>query len=429
MRLIPFRLLSALVLLAGHSFSSPAAAQTLAVRAGRLIDGLAPEPMRDVVILMEGDRITAVGPEVVAPAGARVIDLSNYTVLPGLIDAHTHICLAPDYPENNPVLNKSVAYRALEGAHAARASLEAGFTTLRDVDSEGADFADVAVRDAVARGLIPGPRLLVSTLALTITAGHMNHTGLAPEIDERVPQLAVITDTTDEMIKEVRRQVKYGADWIKISATGTLRHIDRESLQPLPQMSESQVRAIVQEAGRWRKDVAAHAYGGEGARAAVLGGVRSLEHGMLLANDILKLMAERGTYWCPTLSVFQPENEQEKNDPFLQRILARQKEVFREAMAAGVKIVFGTDAGGVEHGTNAREFELMVGMGMDPMRAIQSATSVAAELLRKEGEIGAVKEGHLADLIAVAGNPLENVKLLQDVPFVMKGGQVIKEPK
>lgn len=406
--------------------AGPASAETLAIRAGRLMDGKSNEPLAGAVILIEGDRITAVGRDLKPPAGARVLDLSAYTVLPGLIDTHTHVCLTPDYSGNNPVLNKPVAFRALEGAAAARKTLEAGFTTLRDLDSEGADFADVAVRDAIAKGLVPGPRLLVATLALTITAGHMNHTGLAPEIDERVPQLAAITDSTEDMVKEVRRQVKYGADWIKIYATGTLRHIERKSLEALPQMSEGQVRAIVDEARRWRRDVAAHAYGGDGARAAVAGGVRSIEHGMLLDAPILKLMAERGTYWCPTLSVFAPGNEQERNDPFMKRILERQKQAFREAMAAGVKIVFGTDAGGVEHGTNAGEFELMVGLGMPPMRAIQSATSVAAELLRMEGEIGAVAPGLQADLVAVPGNPLEDVKLLRDVRFVMKAGKLIK---
>ena len=404
-------------------------AETLAIRAGRLIDGKSSEPLAGAVILIEGDRITAVGRDLKPPVGARVLDLSAYTVLPGLIDTHTHVCLTPDYSGNNPVLNKSVAFRALEGAAAARKSLQAGFTTLRDLDSEGADFADVAVRDAIRQGLIPGPRLLVSTLALTITGGHMNHTGLAPEIDERVPQLAAITDSTEDMVREVRRQVKYGADWIKIYATGTLRHIDRKSLESLPQMSEAQVRAIVEEAKRWRRDVAAHAYGGEGARAAVLGGVRSLEHGMLLDAAILKLMAERGTYFCPTLSVFQPSDEQERNDPFMKRILERQKQAFAEALAAGVTIVFGTDAGGVEHGSNALEFELMVSLGMPPMRAIQSATTVAAELLRMQDEIGAVAPGLQADLVAVAGNPLADVKLLRDVRFVMKAGRVIKSPE
>ena len=186
---------------------------------------------------------------------------------------------------------------------------------------------------------------------------------------------------------------------------------------------------MVTEARRWRKDVAAHAYGGEGARAAVLGGVRSIEHGMLLDEGILKLMVERGTYLCPTLSNFTPTQALvQYSDPFIKAIMARHTEAFQMALSLGVKIAFGTDAGRVQHGTNAGEFALMVDRGMDPMRAIQAATSVAAELLRMEDEIGTVKKGLQADLVAVVGNPLEDVTLLQDVPFVMKGGQVFKSP-
>ena len=361
------------------------------------------------------------------PAGVREIDLSDATVLPGLIDAHTHVLFAPQ-DGKNPVLEKSVAFRTLEAAAAARLSLEAGFTTLRDTDSEGADFADVAVRDAIEAGLIPGPRLLVSTMALSITGGHMNHVGLVPAIDQRVPQLAIMTDTVDEMIREVRRQVKYGADWIKLYATGTLRHVDRQTLQPLAQVDEEQVRAVVEEARRWRRDVAAHAYGGDGARAAVLGGVRSLEHGLLLEEDVLELMAERGTYFSATLSNFtRSTGLAGYPDDFVDRLRSRHADAFRHALRLGVNIVFGTDAGRVPHGSNAGEFELMVGLGMSPMHAIQSATSVAAELLRLENEIGAVKPGLLADLIAVDGDPLDDIGLLKDVAFVMKGGVVVKQ--
>lgn len=415
--------LVALSALAGLA-QSPA----VAIRAGRLIDGTGGPPLTDTVVLIEGDRIVGIGSHLQVPPGARVIDLSAYTVLPGLIDAHTHICFAPQ-DGKDPVLQKSVPFRALEGAAAARASLEAGFTTLRDLDSEGADFADVAVRDAIRNGLVPGPRLLVSTMALSITAGHMNLVGLAPAIDERLPQVAAITDTLDDMVREVRRQVKYGADWIKLYATGSMRHVDPKTLEPLAQVSEAQVRAVVEEARRWRRDVAAHAYGGDGARAAILGGVRSIEHGALLDRAAIRLMAERGTYFCPTLSNFTPATALSGYPgAIVQRVMVRHKEAFQEALRAGVKIAFGTDAGRVKHGTNAGEFELMVGLGMEPMRAIQAATSVAAELLRMEDEIGSVRPGLQADLIAVGGNPLEDVKLLQDVRFVMKAGRVVKQP-
>lgn len=400
----------------------------IAIRAGTLIDGTSRRPVQNVTILVQSDRIAAVGPNIEVPPEAELLDLSSYTVLPGFIDAHTHICFAPQ-DGKDPVLTKSIAFRALQGAAAARASLYAGFTTLRDIDSEGACFADVAVRDAIAQGLIQGPRLFVATMALSITGGHMNLKGLAPEIDMRLPQVAAITDSLDDMIRAVRQQVKYGADWIKVYATSTLAQIDRETLEPISQFDESQIRAVVEEARRWRKDVATHAYGGAGARAAVLAGVRSVEHGMLLDEATLELMAERGVYFCPTLSNMRPTHALAGYPAeFVDRLMARHRKAFQNALRLGVKIAFGTDAGRVVHGTNAEEFELMVDAGMEPMRAIQAATSVAAELLRAEREIGAVKEGYQADLVAVAGNPLESIGLLRDVQFVIKGGTVVKQP-
>ena len=257
----------------------------------------------------------------------------------------------------------------------------------------------------------------------------MNLYGLAPEIDLRLPQAAAMADSLDEMIKAVRQQVKYGADWIKIYATSTLRQIDQKSLEPISQFSEDDVRVVVNEARRWRKDVAAHAYGGEGAKAAVRGGVRSIEHGMLLDDETLELMVERGVYWCPTFANMQAKHALAGYpDGFVERLMARHREAFRKALRLGVKIAFGTDAGRVVHGTNAEEFELMVRAGMEPMRAIQAATSVAAELLRVQGEIGAVKKGCAADLVAVAGNPLDDVALLRNVQFVMQAGTVVKAP-
>lgn len=399
-----------------------------AIRAGLLIDGTSLQPIPDAIVVVQGDRITAAGRNIPVPPEAELLDLSSYTVLPGLIDAHTHVCFAPQ-DGKDPVLTKSIAFRALQGAAAARASLYAGFTTLRDIDSEGAGYADVAVRDAIAQDLIPGPRLFVATMALSITGGHMNLKGLAPAIDERLPQVAALTDSRDDMIRAVRQQVKYGADWIKIYATSNLAQIDRKTLEPISQFDEAEIRAVVEEARRWRKDVATHAYGGSGAKAAVLAGVRSVEHGMFLDDETLELMAERGVYWCPTFSNMRPTHALAGYpQEFVQRLMARHQEVFQKALRLGVKITFGTDAGRVVHGTNAEEFELMVDAGMEPMRAIQAATSVAAELLRVEREIGAVREGYQADLVAVAGNPLKSIGLLRDVRFVMKAGTVVKKP-
>ncbi|HVT59235.1 MAG TPA: amidohydrolase family protein [Thermoanaerobaculia bacterium] len=409
------------------SAASPGSITTTAIRCGRLLDPASGTVTPGAVLLARGGCIEKVGAGLAVPAGARLIDLSAYTVLPGLIDGHTHILLQPEDEHGPPpVITKSMAYRTVQGVAAARRDLEAGFTTMRDLDSEGAGFADVAIRDAINAGIIPGPRLLVSTLALTITGGHMNNSGLNPDL--QVPEPAALTDTLPAMIAEVRRQVKYGADWIKIYATGTLRHIDPVTLEPLSQLSEDEVRAIVAEAARWHRDVAAHAYGGAGAKNAIRGGVRSLEHGILLDDEGLQLMLQHGTFWCPTLSVYVPETPADDTE-MRRRIVAHHREVFQKAMRLGIKIVFGTDVGAFEHGTSTRELVRMVDYGMQPLEAIRSATVRAAELLRLQGQIGTLEPGKSADLIAVAGNPLDDIRALTRVVFVMKSGQVYKSPQ
>jgi imidazolonepropionase-like amidohydrolase len=389
-----------------------------------MVDPKSGSVLSNQVILIESGKIKSVGANVAIPRDATVIDLSRYTVLPGLIDCHTHVLLQPeDEGEVPPVVTKSQAFRTVQAVAAAKKDLEAGFTTMRDVDSEGAGFADVAVRDGINQGIIPGPRLFVSTYALTITGGHMNLHGMNPDIT--LPDPAALTDSRDAMIAEVRREVKYGADWIKLYATGTLRHINPITLEPLNQVSVEDVQAVVNEAKRWGKDVAAHAYGGDGARNAVLGGVRSLEHGMLLNEEVLTLMVERGTYWCPTLSVYIPDDPK-RIDDLRKKIIQRHKETFQKAMKLGVKIAFGTDVGAFEHGTSAREFLRLVEYGMKPIDAIRAATVTASELLRMESRIGTLEPGKFADVIAVEGNPVEDIKALTRVVFVMKEGKVFK---
>ena len=398
-----------------------------AIRCGRLLNPVDGSITRNAVIVVNGEHIEHVGANAKIPDGARVIDLSAYTVLPGLIDSHTHILLQPEDERGAPpVITKSQAFRTVQGVAAAQKDLEAGFTTLRDVDSEGAGFADVAIRDAINRGIVPGPRLFVSTLALTITGGHMNNAGLNPDIP--IPEPASLTDSRDAMVAEVRRQVKYGADWIKLYATGTLRHVDPATLEPLSQVSLEDVKAVVGEAKRWHRDVAAHAYGGEGAKNAIRGGVRSIEHGMMLDDEALKLMLDQGTYWVPTLSVYFPQSAQDNTD-LTRRIVASHKNVFQKAMKLGVKIVFGTDVGAFEHGTSAREFVRMVEYGMKPIDAIRAATVRSSELLRLERDIGTIEAGKFADVIAVEGNPLDDIGVLSRVAFVMKAGQVYKAPR
>jgi len=407
--------------------NSPSHAQSnivTAVKCGRLINPVDGSITQNAVIIVRGEKVERVGATLTIPAGAKIIDLSTYTVLPGLIDCHTHVMLQPEDEQGPPpVITKSQAFRTVQAVAAAKRDLEAGFTTMRDLDSEGAGFADVAIRDGINRGIIPGPRLFVSTYALTITGGHMNNAGLNPEIP--IPEPATLTDSREAMIAEVRREVKYGADWIKLYATGTLRHVDPVTLDSLSQVSLEDVKAVVAEAARWHRDVSAHAYGGDGAKNAIRGGVRSLEHGMLMDDEAIKLLVEHGTYWCPTISVYLPESA-EDNTEFRRRIVEHHREVFQKAMRMGVKICFGTDVGAFEHGTSAREFVKMVEYGMKPIEAIRSATTRAAELLRMEKQIGTIEPGKYADIIAVEGNPLDDIRALTRVGFVMKAGQIYK---
>ncbi|HLF85196.1 MAG TPA: amidohydrolase family protein [Blastocatellia bacterium] len=418
--------LAALLCLLLVSSSLAQSSTVTVIRCGRLIDPVSGSVIQNAVIIVRGERIEQVGVGLKIPDGAKVIDLSPYTVLPGLIDCHTHVMLQPEDERGAPpIVTKSQAFRTVQGVAAVKRDLEAGFTTMRDLDSEGAGFADVAIRDGINRGIIPGPRLFVSTYALTITGGHMNNAGLNPDI--QIPEPATLTDSRAAMIAEIRREVKYGADWIKLYATGTLRHVDPATLESLSQVSLEDVKAVVAEAARWRRDVAAHAYGGEGAKNAIRGGVRSIEHGMLMDDETLKLLVEHGTFWCPTLSVYIPESAED--DTLLRRrIVAHHKKVFQKAMTMGVKICFGTDVGAFEHGTSAREFVKMVEYGMKPIDAIRSATIRAAELLRMEKQIGSIETGKLADIIAVEGDPLNDVKALTRATFVMKDGRVYKSP-
>ncbi len=400
--------------------------QQILIRAGRLIDTNQKTVKKNVDILVDGNRIIKVGKNLKS-ASASIIDLSDKTVLPGLIDGHTHICLTPDYSSNSPVLYKTNTYRTMEAFKAAKQILMAGFTTIRDVDNEGADMADIAVRDAINEGMFFGPRIFVSGWAISITGGHMNLTGLRPSIDKKVEQLAIIADNPNDMVAAIRDQRKSGVDFIKIYATGTLRHINRETMEPLSQLSTEEVEVMVNEARRWGMDVAAHAYGGTGAYHAVEGGVHSLEHGLFLDDKILELMIKNGTFWCPTMTVYLPEEGASEADiRFRNRIVAEHKKSFQRAMKSGVKIAFGTDIGSMPHGEGWREMERMVNYGMLPMDVIHSATVMGAKLLRKNDELGQIKEGYFADIIAVDGNPDENIEAFRSIGFVMVNGNVAK---
>jgi imidazolonepropionase-like amidohydrolase len=407
--------------------TSAASAQQTYIKAGRLLDVVSGNITNNAGILIEDGKILETGAGMKPPKGATIIDLGEMTVLPGLIDSHTHVCLTPEDSSRNPVLYKTNPFRALGALSGALDNLLAGFTTLRDLDNEGADMADIAVRDAINHGLYMGPRLFVSGWALSITAGHMNLTGLRPSVDRKLEQLAIMADSKEAMVAAIRDQKKTGVDFIKIYATGTMRHIDRKTLEPLPQLSVEEVELMVKEAARWRMDVAAHAYGGDGAYNAVAGGVRSIEHGMFLDDRTLDLMVARGTFWSPTMKVYFPEeSDSVEEKAFRLRVTEKHKDSFQRAMKKGVKIAFGTDAGSLPHGEGRQELNLMAEYGMSALDIIRSATVVGAELLHMEDELGRIAPGYMADIIAVKGRPEEDISALDDVSFVMIGGQVAK---
>ena len=401
------------------------------VKAGRLIDGLGGAPRANVGILIEGGRIRAVGPlaEIEPRArGARVVDLSQMTVLPGFIDTHTHLLLngdptAASYDEQ--LLYQSIAYRAILAARNARLALEQGFTTIRDVETEGAMYADVDVKRAVNRGEVPGPRIYASTRALAPTGRYGITT---PNWELELPKGVQIVDGVEPARLAVREQVRHGADWIKYYSDSRYYFTPDSVLHSWPNFTEDESRAIVQEAVRLGRKVAAHAIGTDGIAAALRSGAHTIEHGHGLSDSLMDVMVARGAYWVPTVTV--SHYVAPPRGGIWPVLLEHERRAFGRAVRKGVKIAFGTDVGGFPWTEIriAREFEYYVQYGMTPMQAIQSATSVAAELLGETDDLGAVAAGRYADLVAVAGDPLADIRELQRVRFVMKGGVVYISP-
>jgi imidazolonepropionase-like amidohydrolase len=394
------------------------------VRTGALVDVLAGRVLSGQDVLIEDGVIGQVGPGLAAPAGASVVDLSKKTVLPGLIDVHTHIASqAEDY--YGDIFRKSPIDVAVSAHVYARRTLEAGFTTLRVVGAE--EYVDVALRNAIDRGLVVGPRLKVAGLAIGSTGGHADLTGFSPYL--RFEGFAGIADGIDAVRKLVRQNVKYGADLIKmIAGAGVLT--EEESVGA-PQYSPEEMKAIVDEAAMWGRKVAAHAHGAEAIKRAVLAGVASIEHGSLLDDEGIRLMKERGTFLVADVYNDDWILAEFTRMGFPPKIIAKersigrlQRENFAKAVKAGVKQAYGTDAGVYPHGQNARQFRYMVAGGLTPMQAIQSATANAAELLGWE-RVGAIAPGRFADLVAVDGDPLKDVTVLEKPAFVMKGGEVV----
>jgi imidazolonepropionase-like amidohydrolase len=405
------------------------------IRAGSLIDGKSATPRRDQVIVVHGNRIESVSDAAAAkiPSGANVIDLSKATLLPGLIDSHTHIFLQGEDPAQGGydanILNAPLALRAARATVSARRALEQGFTTLRDVETEGAGYGDVGIKQAIERGYIPGPRLFVSTRAISTTGGYPLE-GYAPELD--MPKGAQIVDGPVEARKAAREQLDHGADWIKVYMTHRSWVGKNGELVSQPTLTVEELRAVVDETHGWGKKVACHVYGGIGLRRALDGGCDSIEHGLDLDDAAISQMLKQGTWYVPTISVYYTDWAA-ADTPAGQRDRLRasvHEKSFKKALRAGVKIAFGTDMGGIPWSEPiAQEFSRMTDLGMQPMDAIQSATSRAATMLEMEGKIGVVAPGAFADIVAVNGDPLRDIKVLENVQFVMKDGKVFKSEK
>ena len=394
-----------------------------ALRCGRLLDVRTGSLKEGALVIVQGDRIDKVldaGSK--APDGATLYDLSAYTVLPGLIDAHTHTFLQPgDYDVQ--LLRQSLPRRTLQAANSARTFLAAGFTTIRDLETEGAMFGDADLRDAISDGILPGPRMQVATRAIS-TTGNYALLGYAPEVT--VPKGVQIADGPWEIRKAVREQIEHGADWIKFYGDYRKFLPTGEIIDLRVTMTQEEMDALVDEAGRRHRPAAAHCYGDDAARAAIRAGVRSVEHGLLLDEATLKMMLDRGVYYCPTLTAYFVSWEESPTAAW-KRVVDGHRETFQRALRMKVKIASGSDAGDFPPAGAARELELMVEAGMPALKAIQAATLVDAELLGWQDRIGAVEPGKLADLIAVDGNPLADISALRRVRFVMKGGEVFRE--
>jgi imidazolonepropionase-like amidohydrolase len=420
--------ISLLLTLSAHAAAqSPAApAHPIVLHAARLLDIKTGRFLKPGEILVQGDRIVEVGSSVKHPAGTEVLDLGDRTLLPGLIDAHVHLFLHPG-AEDLQTVQESVPQRTITATLAARDDLMAGFTAERDMGTEGAGSADTAVRDAINEGRIPGPRLRISGNAINILGGHEDAIGYNPE--QHVLPNANYANSADEMIAVMRQQFKEGADFIKIYETGA-DSIREGKLTTPYQYTESQLEAAVKEAARIGRRVAVHATGEPGTLFAAQAGVASIDHADQLSDETMRLMKEKQIFAVPTFTIFEyfaQHAATPQQGAHEQQILDLKVQEFKKQIAAGIPMAAGSDVGPFPHGTQAREFVLMVKYGMPPLAVLQADLLNGAKLLGWDGQIGALESGYLADVIAVPGDPLQDIGVLQNVSFVMKGGVVYKK--
>jgi imidazolonepropionase-like amidohydrolase len=411
-----------------------AAVERMIIRPGLLLDVVTGESLADRAVVIEGDRIAQVTGAADAPAeGSAVVDLPGHTLLPGLIDCHAHLVGEPDDGRGYAgLLERTGAQEALSGARNARDTLRAGFTTVRDVGTFRA-FVDVALRDAIDAGWLPGPRMRVAGAYVTCSGGGGDITGLAPDVDAVVPhELRVgVVNTVDDVRRAVRRVLQGGADLVKLIATGAV--MTTGGVPGAPELTEEQIRTAVEEAALFGADVAAHAHGAEGIKRAVRGGVRSVEHGSLMDDEAIQMMADAGTFLVADVYCGDYIAETGRQQGWRADVLRKndettlaQRQGFTKCLQAGVRIAFGTDSGIYPHGLNARQFAYQVRCGQSTLEAIRSATVHAAELLRWEDRVGRIQAGYLADMIAVPGDPLHDVRLLEQPDFVLKDGAVVR---
>ena len=412
---------------------TPAAPPVIAVRAGRLVDVERGEVRRDQLILIQGERITAIQPgSTRPPAGARLIDLSRYSVLPGLIDCHSH--LIGDLTDADALLplQRSAAQEAFSGVRNARSTLLAGFTTVRDVGTYRA-LVDAALRDAINDGTVIGPRMAVAGAYVTVTSGGGELVGTALDVPIPPEYRFGVANGVDQVRERVRAILNGGADFIKIIATGAV--LTQGTKPGTSEYTEEEIRAAVEQAAEYGTYVAAHAHGAEGIKRAVRAGVRSIEHGSLIDDEGIALMKEKGTWLVADIYngdyIASVGREQGWDKEILRKndeTTEAQRAGFRKAVAAGVKIAYGTDSGVYPHRFVARQLPYMVRYGMTPMQALQSATLSAAQLMRWQDRVGSIAAGKYADIVAVQGDVLANLQALENVGFVMKGGVVYKGP-